>query len=206
MKLFYAPNTVAVASAITLEEAGITYELARVDFASAAQTKPDYLKINPKARVPALATDHGILTETGAILEYVAALKPESHLMPTDPWAAAQTRAIMGYLGSTMHIAHAHGARGTRWATQQSSLNDMRAMVPQTMTTCCAYLEQNAFGDGPFTMGASLTLADPWLYAISLWLKGDGVVVTDFPKLTRFIETMAQRESIRVLREKGVIK
>ncbi len=206
MKLFYSPNSVAVASAITLQEAGLPYELARVDFAKAAQTTPEYLSINPKARVPALATDQGILTETGAILEYIAALTPKAGLMPTEPWAAAQTRAIMGYLGSTMHVAHAHGARGARWATEQSALEDMRAMVPQTMTACCTYLEENAFGDGPYVMGASMTLADPWLYAISLWLKGDGVILADFPKLTRFTETMAQRDSVRVLRKKGVIK
>ncbi|MEY8840690.1 glutathione S-transferase N-terminal domain-containing protein, partial [Cribrihabitans sp. XS_ASV171] len=74
MQLYYAPGSISVAAAIALREAGIDHELTRVDFASAEQTKPAYHAINPKGRVPALATGDGVLTETGAILEYVAAL------------------------------------------------------------------------------------------------------------------------------------
>ena len=65
MKLYYAPGTIAVASAITLFEAGLPFDPVRLDFTSAEQTGPDYARINPKARVPALVTDNGILTENG---------------------------------------------------------------------------------------------------------------------------------------------
>lgn len=72
LKLFYTPGTCSLASHIALEEAGAAYEVHRVDFSKAEQTKPDYLSINPKGRVPALVTDRGILTETPAILAYIA--------------------------------------------------------------------------------------------------------------------------------------
>ena len=72
LKLYYAPNTCALASHIALEEAGATYETVRLNFKTEDQKKPDYLKINPKARVPSLVTDRGIITETPALLIYIA--------------------------------------------------------------------------------------------------------------------------------------
>jgi len=74
LTLHFTPKTVAAAVAITLNEVGADYELKKVDFAASEQKSPDYLKINPKGRVPALITDQGVLTETIALLEYVNAL------------------------------------------------------------------------------------------------------------------------------------
>ncbi|MEO1778732.1 MAG: glutathione S-transferase N-terminal domain-containing protein, partial [Pseudomonadota bacterium] len=110
MKLFAAPGTISVAVAIALEEAGVAYDLHMLDFASGAQRDAAYRAINPKGRVPALALDSGtVLTETGAILDFVAAHDPR--LMPADPVHAAQARAVMYYLASTMHVNHAHKMR-----------------------------------------------------------------------------------------------
>ena len=72
LKLFYAPGTCALASHIALEEAGADYKAERLNFKSNQQNSPEYLAINPKGRVPALVTDKGSLTETPAILAYVA--------------------------------------------------------------------------------------------------------------------------------------
>ena len=69
-KLYYAPGTCALASHIALEEAGAAYTTERLDFKSNQQNSPEYLKVNPKGRVPALVTDRGVLTETPAMLAY----------------------------------------------------------------------------------------------------------------------------------------
>ena len=68
LTFYYATNTCALASHIALEEAGADYETRWIDFGAAEQTKPDYLKINPKGRVPSLETERGVVTETPAIL------------------------------------------------------------------------------------------------------------------------------------------
>ena len=195
MKLYYAPNTISIASIIALDEAGIAIEPVRVDFSTGEQTKPAYHEINPKGRVPALVTDGGILTETGAILEYVAALKPDAGLIPSDPWRAAHMRAAMYYLASTMHVNHAHKMRGHRWADQEASRADMTAKVSQTMTDSCTYIEENVL-TGPFVMGTELTIADPYLYVVCSWLEGDGVTVEDFPKIMAFRDAMRSRASV----------
>ena len=84
LKLFYSPNSCALASHIALQEAGADYETVRLDFRANEQRKPEYLAINPKGRVPALATDRGILTETPAILAFIAQSFPQARLAPLD--------------------------------------------------------------------------------------------------------------------------
>ena len=80
MILYYAPNTCALASHIALEQAGAAYEARRVDFAKNEQRSPEYLRVNPKGRVPALVTERGILTETPALLSFIAQSFPAARL------------------------------------------------------------------------------------------------------------------------------
>ena len=205
MRLYYAPGTIAVAIAICLEECGLDYDPVLVDFAAGAQTKPDYHAINPKGRVPALAVGDTILTETGAILEYLAAVAPQAGLMPADPLVAGHMRSIMYYLASTMHVNHAHKMRGHRWADNAESHADMTAKVPQTMTASAAYVEENAFF-GDFVTGSSISIGDAYLFVVCNWLKGDGVDVDAFPKIQAFLARMNDRASVQNVRAKGILR
>ena len=198
-RLHYAPRTISVASAIALEEASVAYEPVRVDFASAEQTGAAYLALNPKGRVPLLETPHGLLTETGAILELVA-----PGLVPVDPWDRARMRETLYYLASTMHVAHAHKMRGSRWADLEASHADMRAKVPQTMAASCAYLEGH-LPLAPFAQGAQITVADPYLFVVLSWVEGDGVALADYPKLSAFAAMMETRASVKAVRAMGML-
>lgn len=204
MQLYYAPRTISVAVAIALEEAGLAYEAVKLDFAGGEQTKPAYQQINPKGRVPALAVEGGILTETGALLDYIAALAPEAGLVPGDPVLAARMREVMYYLASTMHVNHAHKLRGGRWANEESSWQDMTAKVPQTMTDSCTYIEANGLR-GSFVLGDQISLADCYLYVVCSWLEGDGVDVSGFPKIVAFRDAMAARPSVQAVRAAGML-
>lgn len=195
MKLYYAKGTIAIAVAIALHEAGLAFEPVRLDFKAGEQTRPDYHAINPKGRVPALVTDQGILTETGAILDYIADIAPSAELRPSDPWQAARMREAMCYIASTMHVNHAHKMRSHRWANEESSFADMRAKSVQTMTDSAAHVENEVL-KGPYVLGETYSLADPYLYVACNWLEGDGVNVADFPRITAFIEAMRARASV----------
>jgi glutathione S-transferase len=197
LKLYYAPGTCALASWIALEEAGADFELVTVDFSKAEQQSPEFLKINPKGRVPALVTERGVLTETPAILAYVAQRFPTARLAPfDDAFAFAELQAFNSYLCSTVHVNHAHGRRGGRWANEQASFEDMKAKVPQTMAASMAIIEHSMF-EGPWVMGESYTIADPYLYTIESWLKGDGVDIADFPQLAAHKARMEERAAIK---------
>lgn len=204
MELFYAPNSISVAVAIALHEAGIAYTPRLVDFATGAQSQPEYLSVNPKGRVPALVMDGQILTEVGALLEHIATLAPGADLVPTDPMAAFRMREVMYYLATTMHVAHAHKLRGARWADLPASHADMTAKVPETMAACCAHLEATC-DFAPHVVAGGLTLADIYLYVICTWLPGDGVQVAEFPRLLRFIEAMEDRASIKAVKAAGML-
>jgi glutathione S-transferase len=197
MKLYYAKGTIAVAVAITLHEAGLEFEPVRLDFKAGEQRQPDYHAINPKGRVPALVTERGILTETGAILDYIADLAPAAGLRPADPFEAARMREAMYYLASTMHVNHAHRARGSRWADEETSFADMRAKAVQTMTESARHVETQMLR-GPFVLGETFSLADPYLWVACSWLEGDGVAVADF-------EAMAARASVAQVVADGMI-
>ena len=106
IKLFYAANTCSLASHIALEEAAAPYTTVRLSFADNQQRGPEYLAINPKGRVPAMVTDRGILTETPAMLAYIAQSFPEARLAPLDdPFAFAEVQAFNSYLCSTVHMS-----------------------------------------------------------------------------------------------------
>ena len=200
-QLHYSPGSIAMAVAIALEEQQLPYKAVRVDFAAGAQTAPDYLALNPKGRVPALVTDHGAMTETGAILEYLGA---QTGMIPADPLAATQMRTVMYYIASTMHVAHAHKLRGARWADQPSSFDDMRNRVTGNMAECCAYLAQaNPFAH--FTLGPDLTAADAYVFAALRFAISDGVDLATHPKLSAFMTMMHGRASVQAIKDKGIL-
>ena len=204
LTLHYAPGTVAIAVAIALDEAGLDYRTRRLDFAAAEQRGPDHLALNPKDRVPVLETDRGAITETSAILDYIAALAPEAALVPEDAFVAAHMRSVMTYLASTMHVNHAHKMRGARWASLPASFEDMAANVTRTMTVSTAYIEAHAFM-GPFVCGDRISLADPYLHVVGRWVGGDGVDLDVFPRFAAFQAAMSARPSVRKAVASGML-
>ena len=190
LTFYYAPNSCALASHIALEEAGSDFETRRLDFAGAEQTRPDYLKINPKGRVPALITEP-------AILAYVAQTYPAARLAPLDdPFAFAELQAFMSYLCSTVHVAYAHRVRGARWADDPAAHEAMKRKVPETVGACFDLIERTMFR-GPWAMGEAYTVADPYLYTLARWLEGAGVDPARFPRVLHHRNRMAVRPAVR---------
>lgn len=197
LKLYYAPGTCALASHIALTEAGADYATEKLDMKANQQNSPEYLKLNPKGRVPTLVTDRGVLTETPAMLAYIAQTFPKARLAPLDDaFAFAQAQAFNSYLCSTVHVAHAHKLRGARWATEETTFADMKRMVPKTVGACFALIERDML-KGPWVMGEQYTICDPYLYTIATWLEGDGVDLATLPKVADHRNRMAERPAVR---------
>ena len=144
---YFAPNTIALASHIALEHVGAEYQTVRVDFSKNQQRSADYLHLNPKGRVPVLVTDQGTLTETPAMLLYICQLFPQANLAPLDnPFALAKLNEFNSYLCSTVHVAHAHRMRGTRWVDDEPlAIAAMQKKVPQNIADCFALIEREWF-------------------------------------------------------------
>lgn len=204
-KLFYSPGSCALASHIALEEVGAAYTVARVDFSRSEQRSPEYLAINPKGRVPALVTDDGILTETPAILAFIAQSFPQAKLAPLDdPFAFARIQAFNSYLCSTVHVAHAHGRRGPRWADDPGTIEAMQRKVPESVGAAFALIEDGML-EGPWVMGECYTLCDPYLFTVAEWLDGDGVDLVKLPRVIEHRTRMYERPAVKqaIAQERG---
>lgn len=196
-ELLYAPNTCSLATHIALVDAGAAYALRRIDLRNQEQHSPDYLSINPKARVPVLITPHGALTETPAMLAFVAQSHPAARLAPLDdPFRFAELQAFTSYLCSTVHVAHAHRMRGTRWVDDPAALAAMQKKVPQTVGACFELIERHMLR-GPWVMGEAYTIADPYLFTLAQWLETDGVDVSRLPRVLDHRERMLQRPAVQ---------
>ena len=196
-RLYYATGTCALATHIALEEAGAPYEAVRLDFASQAQRSPEYLAVNPKGRVPALVTESGTLTETPALLLYVAQRFPGAELAPlADPFTLAQMQEFNSYLCATVHVAHAHGRRGARWADDAAAIAAMQRKVTANMTECFELIE-NKLLKGPWVIGDRYTICDPYLFTIASWLEGDGVDTTRLPRVMEHRRRMLARPAVQ---------
>lgn len=204
-KLFYSPGSCSLASHIALEDVGAAYTAARVDFSRSEQRSPEYLAINPKGRVPALVTDDGILTETPAILAFIAQSFPQAKLAPLDdPFAFARIQAFNSYLCSTVHVAHAHGRRGPRWADDPAAIEAMQRKVPESVGAAFALIEDGML-EGPWVMGERYTVCDPYLFTVAEWLDGDGVDLVKLPLVIQHRTRMYERPAVKqaIAQERG---
>lgn len=197
LKLYFSPGSCALAPHIALEETGIEFETVRINFGDEEQRSAEYLALNPKGRVPALVTDRGILTEVPAILLYIAQSAPQAELAPLkDHFDLARMQAFNSYLCATVHVAHAHGGRGHRWADDPAAIAEMKRKVPETVTACFQLIESEMF-EGPWVMGDSYSLCDPYLYTIARWLDRDNVDLTKLPKTMAHRARMEERPAVK---------
>ena len=197
MTLFYAPHTCSLASHIALEDAGADYTTVRISFANDEQRKPEYLAINPKARVPALVTGRGTLTETPAMLAFIAQSFPLKRLAPLDdPYQFARVQAFNSYLCATLHVAHSHRMRGYRWADEASAIEAMQRKVPQSVASCYELIEATMLEE-PWVMGEVYTICDPYLFTLAQWLEQDGVDPRRFPKVIDHRRRMSERPEVQ---------
>jgi glutathione S-transferase len=203
LTLYFAPHTCALATHILLEEVGADYSAKRIDFAANQQRSPEYLKINPKGRVPALVTDRGILTETPAMLVYVAQSFPHPHLGSAltpidDPFLFAEIQSFNSWLCSHLHVAHAHRMRGYRWvdADDTHSIAAMQRKVPQSVGDSFALVEREML-KGPWVMGERYTICDPYLFTLAQWLEADGVDPKTIPRVIDHRRRMSERATVK---------
>jgi glutathione S-transferase len=199
LTFYYAKGACSLASHIALEEAGATYELERLDLKAGDQRKPEFLKINPKGRVPALVTDKGILTENPVILGYVAQTFPNAKLAENDDsFAFGAMQSFNMFLATSVHVAFAHNSRPGRYADGEAAAQAMRAKAPVALAEYFRLIEDQ-FADGrPFVMGQCYTVADPYLFVFERWLARDGLGrLSDYPRVAAHHDRVAARTAVK---------
>jgi glutathione S-transferase len=103
ISLYYSPNACSLVPYVTLTEAGATFQVRPLNFRRRQHFSPEYLKLNPRHKVPLLAVDGRMLAENVAIQLWIARTFPDAQLLPTDPWQQAQAISILAWCASGMH-------------------------------------------------------------------------------------------------------
>lgn len=202
MKLYYSPGACSLSPHIVLREAGMDFELERVDLARRkTETDADFTQINPKGYVPALRLDDGqILTEGSAIIQYIADLRPDAGLAP-KPGTLERVRLQehLNFIASEYHKAFAPlFSSDTSEATKATAITNIGHRLD--------YFEQ-IFADGrAYLLGDTFSVADAYLFVISNWTKPMGISLDKRPNVSRFVTRVASREKVKeAMRAEGLL-
>jgi glutathione S-transferase len=202
LTLYYAPGACSLAAHIALEESGEPYEARRMDFSKAEQRTPEYMKIHPLGRVPALLLGTGEpLTENTAILPYIG---KKYGMWPVEPVAVARALSVIGFFASTVHPAHAHISRPERYATDKAHFPDIqtqgRKMFHEYLTQVDGMLAGREWMSDPYTV------LDPYAFTFYTWGVRRELPMADLKNYTAHKDRMLARPAVQRIVEDEKIK
>jgi glutathione S-transferase len=199
MRLYYATGACSLAPHIALEEAGDRFELSRVDLAANQQNSAEFLRVNPKARVPTLTDGDWVLTEAPAILRYIAARHPAAGLWPWDPRQEARCAEWLAWISSAIHVSAGHVRRAARYASDPGAVEDVAATAKKTCRELWQTVEAR-IGEGPWAIGERYSVADPYLLVYWVWGRSPLLgydMAHDFPQWTAHARRLAARPAVQ---------
>ena len=195
MKLYYNPYACSLAVVILAAEAGIPLELVEVDILTDPHTLADgsdFTAINPKAYVPMLELDNGErLTEVAVILQYLADLKPETHLVPpTGSIERVWQQEALNFIATELHKFY------SPWLFHPEVGEVAQDYARAKIAGRLAMLDLQ-LGDYAFVAGDSLTAADAYLYVMANWSAFAKVPLAQFPNLRAWFKRVGDRPGVK---------
>ena len=191
MKLYFNPSVCSLAPHIALREAGLNFELVKVDIrAHTVADGSDYYKINPKGYVPVLMLDNGeLLTEGSVISEYIADLNPAANLAPPQgTMARVRLREWMVFIATEVHKGYAP-------LFNPAMTDELKAMARTKLAGRLEWIV-GQLGDKLYLTGDTFTIADAYLFTVLGWGKWTGVEITQWPSLVSYVERIASRPKV----------
>ncbi len=201
MKLYYLRGACSLASDIALREAGLKFELVKVDRRTKRTADGlDFNEVNPKGYVPALALDNGeVLTENVTVLQYIADRNPAAKLAP--PAGTMERYRLMEWLSFINSEVHKNFSPLFR----EDASEDTKQYMRKHLAVRFDYL-QRALGAKSYLMGEQYTVADPYLYTVLGWSSHVNVDLGKWPQLQRFVERVGARpHTIAALKAEGLV-
>jgi glutathione S-transferase len=190
MKLYYSPGACSQAAHILLHETGLPHESEAVDLgAHRTAGGDDYYAINPKGPVPALLVGDDVLTENGAILQYIGDKGGNDTLLPGSGLERYRVIEWLAYLGSDVHKSF-----GALW--NPASSEEAKQAAREAVGNKFDYIEGKLSGQD-YLAGPSMTVADPYLFAMLGWTGMHGIDLAKWPNLAALRQRMEQRESVK---------
>ncbi|MBP0112248.1 glutathione binding-like protein [Bradyrhizobium vignae] len=193
LQLYFSPMACSLASRIALMEAGLDAQYHQVHLLTKTivDDGSDFHGVAAKGAVPVLVLENGErLTESAAVLQYIADLKPETRLAPPlgDP-DRYRLQEWLSFVGAEIHKAFLFP---TFWYKDDGSLAKPRARIAQTLSVPATHL-----ADREFLVGNRFTVADAHLAWALLLLRPAGVDIAQWPSLSAYLERMQARPRVR---------
>ncbi|NBJ12520.1 glutathione transferase GstA [Microvirga arsenatis] len=202
MKLYYYPGACSLAPHIVAREAGIDLSLEKVDLATrTTEAGANYAAINPKGYVPALGLQDGsVLTEAGAIIQYLAHSQPAAGLAPAH--GTMEHYRLLEWIGFIS--TEIHKGFGPLW--NPATPDAVKAAAKERLATRFAHLD-GSLAKQPFLMGDRFTIADAYLFTVVNWTNFHGIDISPFVNLQAFQARVAARPSVqKALEVEGLLK
>jgi len=199
LRLHHSPMACSLASRFALAVAGLPHEVVIVRTARGENLTAAYLQINPRGKVPALQTDDGVLTESTAILPYIADLAP-GLLPPAGGLARAQAQAWLSFLSSTVHAAFTGVLRAE--AFEGCDVEAVRTVHLSRLRAALQEIDDHL--EGQDHLLNAFSLCDLYLLVFLLWRGAPQVAgrLSPLANLERSQQRMLSRPAVgSVLRE-----
>jgi glutathione S-transferase len=196
MTLYFSPGACSLASHIGLEETGATYEIKPILLAKGQQKTEDYLKINPRGKVPALNVEGKILVENTAILTYLARRFPETRLMPADPAEEARCIGTMCWFSSVVHPSYQRFHRPERFAETEAAHAGVKENGRKLFWANLQEID-SMIGANDWVMGREFTAVDPYALVFYGWGERSGFPMKELSAYTAWQERMMKRPTVK---------
>jgi Glutathione S-transferase len=195
MKLYYSPGSCGMSPAIVLREAGLTFELVKVDFATKTTVEGNYLEVNPKGFIPTLVLDDGgFITEGAVILQWIADQNPGLKLLPAFG-TQERYRAL-----EWLNLIATDLAKGMS-TMFQPFFDDAakRSYADGFLKGRFAFVEDH-LSNNDYVLGSEFSAPDAYLYNVLSWPPRAGIDMSVYPAIERFMQRMERRPSVQAAR------
>lgn len=202
MKLYYSPGACSLADHIVLEWIGQPYEAQRVS--REQRGEPAFRALNPAGAVPVLEHDGWVLTQNAAILNYLADLHPQSGLGGDGtPKGRAEVNRWLSFVNADVHPTFKPFFGATAYLQDAATIEQTKAHARATLRTL--FQRADAQLDGRDFIAGARSIADPYLYVVTRWAKGQGVDLSGLDHLAAFFARMEADAGVqKVLKDEGL--
>jgi glutathione S-transferase len=208
MKLYFSGGSCAMSCHIALEEAGLNYTPAQVDWDKPSAEYEEMKKLNPLGVVPVLVTDQGkIITQNAAILEFLADSKPSSHLLPSvGTVERAEVMQWVSFVSSDLHKSFGPLFMGDAITANAEGKKDVRAWAEKNLHGYLSYVEKSLTGKD-FICGSQFTIADAYLFTVVNWCQWVKVPTTEYKNITSYMARVASRPAVqKAMKMEGLLE
>jgi glutathione S-transferase len=207
MKLYFSSGSCAMSCHIALEEAGLKYQPAQVDWDAPSAAVGEMQALNPLGVVPILVTDQGkTLTQNAAILEFVADSKPATQLLAgVGTFERAETMQWVSFVSSDLHKAFGPLFVGDSITAHEEGKKDIRSWAEKNLRAYLSHVDKNLAGKD-YICGKQFTIADCYLFTVVNWCQWVKISTAEYKNLNTYMGRVSERPAVqRVLKMEGLL-